>query len=210
MRDNNGNKYGSIDASTLHQFVMKKEKDYMSLRSKGWLTYILCVTALLFTGWVFANTANGASTLIISEGDEWQYFKGVDGPPFKWSYLGYDDSGWLKGRSGFGYGAGKFGTFLNDMKGTYLTVYVRREFLINAPSAVKTMSLHIECNGPFAAYINGIEVIANREPVDEDLDISGFADMLLNGRNVLAVQCTNDDLNSNNFYFVPSFKVYEE
>jgi hypothetical protein len=187
-----------------------KEKKYMKLRTHGLLRFVLCITALLCSGWFYSSTAEGASTSTISEGDEWQYFKGGEGPPSKWSYLSYDASGWLKGHTGFGYGAGKFRTSLKDMKGTYQTVYARREFHINNPEKLKAMKLRIECDGPFAAYINGIEVIGNSEPVDEELDISGFADMLRSGRNVLAVQCTNDDLNSDNFSFVPLFKVIED
>jgi hypothetical protein len=209
MKDNQGNRYG-CDVSTVYQFIMKKKKDYMSLRTRGVLRSILCITALLCTGWIYPSASEGASASTISEGDEWQYFKGVEEPPSTWSYLSYDASGWLKGRTGFGYGAGKFRTFLNDMKGAYQTVYARREFRINNPVTVKAMDLRIECDGPFAAYINGIEVIGNSEPVDEELDISGFADMLLSGRNVLAVQCTNDDLNSDKFSFTPLFRVYED
>ena len=176
--------------------------------STGW--FVLCILALLFIGLHHTGTAEGASTSTISEGDEWQYFKGVEEPPSKWNYLNYDASGWMKGRTGFGYGSGTFRTPLNDMKGNFRTLFARREFNVNNPAAVKSMILHIRCDGPFAAYINGIEVISNSEPVNEDLDISGFTDVLLTGLNVLAVQCANDDLQSDNFSFIPAFKVSED
>jgi hypothetical protein len=209
MRDNRLKQYCSGEVSNAYQSVMNKRQDYMSVRIHGVLRSVLCITVLLCAGWIYAVEAEGASISTISEGDEWQYFKGVEGPPSKWSYLTYNALGWLKGQAGFGYGAGKFRTSLNDMKGAYQTVYARREFRINDPVTVKAMNLRIECDGPFAAFINGIEVIGNSEPVNEELDISGFADMLHSGRNVLAVQCTNDDLNSDNFSFTPLFKVYE-
>ena len=209
MKDNQGKHYGSRDASTIHHVIMKEKTDYMSQRTHG-VWFILCITALLCIGWMYAAAAEGASTATISEGDEWQYFKGTEKPPSKWNYLSYDATGWLKGRTGFGYGAADFNTSLNDMKGIYQTVYARREFPINDPLHVRAMNLRVRCDGPFAAYINGIEVIGNSEPVDELLDISGFADMLHSGTNVLAVQCTNDDINSDDFSFTPSFEVYED
>jgi len=210
MKDNQEKQSGNIDAASAHRFIMKKKKDYGSLMTYGMCRLILCITMLFCAGWMYAGAAEGASTSTISEGDEWSYFKGIAEPPFKWNYLSYDASGWQKGRSGFGYGAVKAGTLMGDMKGTYQTVYVRREFLINNPVAVTAMSLRIECSGPFAAFINGIEVIRNSEPVNEELDISGFADMLRSGRNVFAVQCTNDDLNSDYYSFTPLFRVSED
>lgn len=183
---------------------LKQYGSTVSLRS------VLCMTALLCISWIYAGVTEGASTSTISEGDEWKYFKGAEQPPSKWGYPDFDTSGWLKGQTGFGYGTGGVRTFLDDMKGIYRTVYARREFHVNNPATVKAMKLRIECDGAFAAYINGIEVIANSSPVDEELDISGFANMLFSGRNVLAVQCTNDELNSDNFFFTPSFTVYED
>lgn len=182
----------------------------MSMRVCSVFRSIMCIAALLFIGWIYAGAAYGASISTISKGEEWRYFKGIEEPPSKWNYLSYDTSGWLKGRTGFGYGSGTFSTYLKDMKGTYQTVYVRREFRINNPERIKAMSLRIECDGPFAAYINGIEVIGNSQPVGEELDISGFAHMLRKGRNVLAVKCTNDDLSSDSYSFTPLFRVDED
>jgi hypothetical protein len=204
MRENRLKQHGRSG----YQLVTYKTKDYMGLKIHGILRSVMCVTALLCIGWIYADAAEGAST--ISEGDEWHFFKGTELPPSKWSYLNHDVSGWQKGRTGIGYGTGQVGTLLDDMKGIYQTVYARREFHLNNPLTVKAMKLRIDCDGPFAAFINGIEVIANSGPVNEELDISGFADMLPGGRNVLAVQCTNDDLHSDNFSFTPSFTVYED
>jgi hypothetical protein len=200
----------TIKEPSAAQLMHYKGKNYMKLSIHGLLGFVLCITAILCCGWLYYGTAYGASPSAISGGDEWRYFKGLEEPSFKWSYLSYDASGWLKGRSSFGYGAGKFRTFLKDMKGAYETVYARREFLVNDPEMVKTMNLRVECDGPFVAYINGIEVIGNSEPVNEELDISGFADILRKGRNVLAVKCTNDDLSSDNYSFTPLFRVDED
>lgn len=210
MRYDQGKHYRSADALTVRQFIMRNKKDYAGIRPCCVLRSILCIAALLCIVLDYTGTAEGASISAISEGDEWQYFKGTEDPPFKWNYLSYDASGWLKGPAGFGYGTVTFRTHLNDMKGNYQTVYARHAFSINTAEKVKAMKLRIECDGPFATYINGIEVISNSERVDEELDISGFADMLRSGRNLLAVQCSNDDLESDDFLFAPLFRVYED
>lgn len=209
MKDKQGNQDNRTHESTVHQFSMKRKGNYLRMRVHGVLSSILCVIALLCMGGTY-SAAEAASASQISEGDEWRYMKGKAEPPFKWNYLSFDASGWLKGRAGFGYGAGAFMTILDDMKGRYQTVYARSEFRITDPGRVKAMKLLIGCDGPFAAYINGIEVISNSEPVTEELDISGSTDMLRMGRNVLAVKCSNDDIDSDEFYFLPELRVKEE
>jgi hypothetical protein len=147
----------------------------------------------------------------IKEGDEWRYFKGVQEPPSEWNQSGFDDSSWQIGPSGFGYGRERNGTNLGDMRGNYLTVYVRRDLVVNDPNAVTNMTLSIECDGPFIAYLNGIEIIRNVSglPV-EQLDVSGFIHELFPGENILAVEGSNDDINSDGFSFTPEFELTEK
>jgi len=153
----------------------------------------------------------------VSEGDEWRYFKGTTKPPYKWTDAGFDDSNWLKGLTGLGYGRGNR-TYLGDMQGNYSTVYARRQFTINDIYTVTGMTLSIACDGAFIAYLNGVEIIRNdfvipstttAIPPAEQLDISGFIHELLPGKNVLSVECRNDDISSRDFSFVPVFKVLE-
>ena len=41
---------------------------------------------------------------VINWGDEWNYFLGTSNPPSDWLYPEFNDSEWLSGPSGFGYG----------------------------------------------------------------------------------------------------------
>ena len=144
-------------------------------------------------------------------GDEWKFFKGDKKPKFKWNHIGFDDSKWLKKKSGFGYGnRNLLKTDLRDMKGKYDTIFVRREFTIDDPDAIKGILLTIDCDGGFIAYLNGIEVIRNKVRMYEDLDISGFIHELLPGTNVLSIQVFNDKIDSEAFTFIPTLKFIEE
>jgi hypothetical protein len=160
------------------------------------------------------STGGTSSKVQINEGDEWHYFKGIQEPPRGWNSSGFDHSNWLKGPSGLGYGSGMNKTYLGDMKGNYLSVYASREFTLGY-EGVSSMALSVVCDGPFVAYLNSIEVIrsnatrkANRPA--EKLDISGFAHEAVPGTNVLSVKCSNDDINSADLSFVPTFEYTEK
>ncbi len=169
----------------------------------------ICLVIFIFS--LTSYPAYGARTVHIKEGDTWHYFKGPGGPPDKWQHTGFDDSGWEQGPSGFGYGKGKNNTLLNDMKGKYKTVYVRREFTIMNYSRINRVTLSLVCDGPFIAYLDGIEVLRSRKRQRGDiLDLSGFAHELDHSRNVVAIQCSNDDINSDDFSFIPVFYLNEE
>ena len=174
------------------------------------LTLILFAAIITFIFDGYENSVKAASNVHITEGDQWNYFTGTEEPPVQWNYVDFDDSTWLKGRSGFGYGVGTYRTFLLDMKGNYQTVYVRRDFMINNPLNVTGITFSLICNGPFVAYINGREAIRNSEPVPIQMDLTGFAEVLHKGRNILAVRCSNDNINSDKFYFTPFFDVQEQ
>jgi hypothetical protein len=68
---------------------------------------------------------------LVPEGATWKFFKGIAHPSpgtNNWAALGFDDSAWLQGLSGFGYGDGDDNTVLTDMQNTYWTVYARHVF----------------------------------------------------------------------------------
>jgi hypothetical protein len=163
-------------------------------------SFIFCIILLACVFNIYEPTAHAAS-FKIAEGDNWHYFKGIEEPPDKWHYASFDQSRWQTGQTGFGYGN------------------ARRVFTITNPTAVTGMTLSVVCDGPFIAYLNGIEIIRTNTiqvtPPDpstgkllaEPLNISGFAHELMPGSNVLAVQCSNDDIDSGDFSFIPLLEV---
>lgn len=172
------------------------------------LSFFLLFTLFVFGLEIFSPVVHAASMVTIKEGDVWSYFRGTEEPPQKWTHIGFNDAGWLRGRSGYGYGDRNYSTVLDDMQTNYMGIYVRREFAVSNPAAVTGMTLSVVCEGPFKAYLNGIEVIRSNFQINEQLDISGFAHELLPGINVLGIQCFNADKNNSSFLFIPSFRIF--
>src|SRR3989337_4020657 len=201
---------------------MKRESECYA--RKGWLPYLIngiIYTAISFSfilgmsGTFEQNayallTSDRSPTVQIKEGAEWRYFTGTHKPPKQWNQSGFDDSRWQIGPSGFGYGLERNSTNLGDMRGNYLSVYVRRNLVVNDTHAVTNMTLSIECDGPFIAYLNGIEIIRNVSGLpDEQIDVSGFIHELFPGENILAGESSNDDLTRDGFSFTPYFELTE-
>ncbi|HVR73571.1 MAG TPA: lamin tail domain-containing protein, partial [Planctomycetota bacterium] len=109
-------------------------------------------------------------TKVIQEGDTWAYWKGVQEPSdgtLDWSSAGFDDASWPRGPSGFGYGDGDDATVLDDMEAGngnvgYLSLYIRRTFDVPDPAALGSLSLVVDYDDAFVAYLNGVE--AARSP----------------------------------------------
>ncbi|SOH03036.1 hypothetical protein [Candidatus Kuenenia stuttgartiensis] len=204
------------------------------VRKSWWLYLINCIiyTTISFcfilgmsgifgqNAYAKATSASSSKKVKIDKGDEWRYFKGKQEPPDGWYHIGFDDSDWQKGRSGFGYGKGNGNgkgsesgsniTNLEDMKGSYSSFYVRRDFIVDDVHAVTNMTISIDCDGPFIVYLDGIEIIRNESGLkDELLDVSGFIHELFSGENILAIECSNDDINSDEFSFTPYFELTE-
>jgi hypothetical protein len=167
--------------------------------------------------------------LPIDEGDEWRYFKGDSAPSSSWNQIGFDDSAWLIGESGFGFGDGDDGTVLSDMQNSYVSVYARKEFTVADPGAVTGLELSMDYDDGFVAYLNGTEVArdnvsgtppaynaladANHEASGGDSSPQPVAyyavspSLLVVGTNVLAVQGHNYSLSSSDFSLIPTLEA---
>jgi hypothetical protein len=183
------------------------------------------VPATLSSGASDGTTGIGANRLV-AVGDLWSYFKGTSEPSGgtrAWTQLGFDDSSWDEGPSGFGYGDGDDATILNDMVDNYSSVYARRVFAVQNPAAIPVLNLSIDFDDGFVAYLNGVEVArrdiagapnsavafddlasgANEAGTPVAIDISAFADELRAGDNVLAIHGLNRTLDSSDFSLIP-------
>src|SRR6185503_11323042 len=97
-------------------------------RRGGNLLFLVAVVSL-----AFAPPARPADTLI-DAGQNWRYLKGTteaSSPVDAWRAIDFDDRGWLIGRSGIGYGGDDDATVLPDMRGNYLSVFLRRTFSVS-------------------------------------------------------------------------------
>lgn len=170
--------------------------------------------------------------VLIDLGTGWKFFKGTqeptpaaDGSPSAaWADPGFDDSKWFRGSTGFGYGDGDDATVLSDMRGNYLSIYLRRRFLLDDPAQLENPILEIAYDDGFVAYLNGDEIgrSANMEglgaPPAHDADatpnhevtsspayisLKPFKNILKAGENVLAIQVHNGTLNSSDLSILP-------
>lgn len=103
-------------------------------------------------------------TALVSVGDTWKYLKGTANPDAAWKNVSFDDSSWLSGPTGIGYGDGDDATLLTDMEDNYLTVYSRKTFSL-ASTNTTTLTLTIDFDDCFVAYLNGQEVARRKMPV---------------------------------------------
>jgi len=135
-------------------------------------TAIGCIHADTCTGGQTCNLGTGvcetpsAPPLPIANGATWSYFKGTAAPTAGWNQVGFDDSTWDAGPSGFGYGpdcTATRGTLLGDMLSPpatpgYVSLYVRHEFYVANPAVVTTLTFTVDYDDAFVTYINGQEV----------------------------------------------------
>jgi hypothetical protein len=148
-------------------------------------------------------------------GDTWKYLMPTSEPDATWRSTGFDDSSWLSGTGGFGFGDGDDGTDL----GSGTSVFMRKTFDLNNLSTVSSMLLHMDFDDAFVAYLNGVEIARGNIgfigmppafdalasggheangyqgiPIDAyTIDETTWMNALVEGENVLAVQVHNVD-----------------
>lgn len=109
------------------------------------------------------------------------------------------------------------------MFGNYLSVYFRKSFNVSSPEQIKWLTLRIDYNAGFIAYLNGKEIARRNMPgnpgsfvahdtpatrpgvrtqVDE-IDVSEFAASLTRGTNVVAIETHNTSVKDSDFVLVP-------
>ena len=113
--------------------------------------------------------ANASGEPLISEGGAWRYYKGSSMPPLQggvnWTEVAYDDSSWGgPSPSGFGYGDSDDATVFNDMQNSYASVFLRKTFAVVDPGVITRLTLAVDHDDGFVAYLNGIEVARRSMP----------------------------------------------
>lgn len=128
---------------------------------------------LIILGLLLLPVTSGGE-ILIEIGEEWKYLEGYAPPPKNWNQLSFDDSDWSRGESGFGYGDEDDATFLPEMQGGFITLYLRKKFVVSDLSTVKNLSLNVNYDDGFVAYLNGTEVV--RVGLDESVDHDSLAE----------------------------------
>lgn len=176
------------------------------------------------------NGSTSVNPVLIPAGSVWKFFRGLDNPSTPltdWYQVGFDDSSWEQGPAGFGYGDNDDATVLSDMENQYVSVFIRRKFALSDPTQIASLSLMVDYDDAFVAYLNGVEVArtsgmagqGNPPPYNanslasheagaiETFDLSSYLNALQAGDNVLCLQGHNTGPTSSDFSLSPALNA---
>lgn len=157
--------------------------------------------------------------IVFNFGADYRYLKGSEAAdlPETWMLPDFDDSTWDTGIAPFRYGDGTGGTLLDDMRYAYSTLYLRTSFIAENIMNIKDIEIQSNYDDGFIIWLNGEKLISKNAPAEpaynalapadhesgspeySELDSSEFN--LIEGENILAVQCFNVLLSSSDIYF---------
>ena len=175
------------------------------------------------------DNTNELTRSLIKKGTIGQYFKGTEEPSngtIARTRPSFEtDNEWLVGPSGFGYSSAaselaSVSTLLSDMRGNYLSLYVRIPFDL-APEEVEqieTLSLTMHYDDSYVIYLNGIRVAANgvngtppafdqnanagNDYPPETINLTAHKNLLSSGSNILAIQGHNIGINNSSDFVI--------
>ena len=135
---------------------------------------------------LFASGKNSTDQIIhietiIDWGDDWSYFLGYSEPSANWRELSFDDSSWLVGASGFGFGDNDDSTDVgpaDPFDSPPISVFIRKKFTIDNISSIFGVIFHVDYDDGFVAFLNGAEIArANVGTVGIPPSFDTFADV---------------------------------
>ncbi len=153
----------------------------------------------------------------------WKYQIGSNSLDDNWRDLEFDDSGWLSGPGGIGFGDNDDGTTIPQSQ----SVMMRSEFFISDSTQVHEAFLFMDYDDGFIAYLNGVEIArANMNfnnppwnvfatyaheavmyqgmsPDSFHVDRETLFSAIRSGKNILSVQTHNVEANSSDLTSTP-------
>ena len=159
---------------------------------------------------------------LIPAGAEWKYLEGLQEPSTPsnlWRQLAFDDAAWPAGQTALGYGEDFVVTELNDMRGGYTTVYLRKTFEAVDIAALGNLILEIKYDDGVNVWING-QLVYQDNVAWADLPYNATADSaienvdfvrydlgdptarLIEGSNLIAVQVLNQSISGSSDCFI--------
>ncbi len=141
-----------------------------------------------------------------------------------WTERDFDDTAWIAGEAAVGYDEND--TYLDhittdvdlQMNGVHPTVYIRVPFTVDTPASLSRITLWVQYDDGYVAYINGTKVAERNAPTSpawdsvatdqhpddeavlfESVTITNATDILVPGENTLAIHGLNVSLTSSDF-----------
>ncbi len=169
----------------------------------------------------------GAYRTLVNQGDSFKYIIPSSNLSSSWTNLGYNDSSWQQGTSGFGYADGDDSTIIpTDTR----SVFVRKTFTVNDLEFMEQLWFDIDFDDGFVAYINGVEIarsniVGDRPSFDTTtitdreatmyqsgsplrFPINDIQAFLNAGENVLSIQVHNANATSSDMTLIPFLSAF--
>ena len=147
-----------------------------------------------------------------------------------WKELDFDDSSWKQGKTGIGYDYGnRVGLDVSTMRNSTESVYIRVPFNVANISEFEEVILRLKYEDGFTAFINGKKISSDNSPrtlnwksgapqnrpdsiatTPVEFNISGFSNLLLEGKNILAIQGLNNQVTSSDLLIHPEIIAYKK
>ena len=163
-------------------------------------------------------------TVIVDLGEDWRFRRGdaaFSEPADAWREPDFNDADWELGPSGFGFGDDDDATVIEDMRGAYTSLAIRKNVELTAEDmeAEGEYFLGMAYDDGFCAFVNGVSVrgancpegapwdglaTRSKEARTEEL----FAvprELLREGANTIAIAGYNSTINSNDLSILPRF-----
>ena len=161
-------------------------------------------------------------TILVPAQSTWRYFKGTEEPSptgTDWRASSFDDSLWPTGPAPIGYGEGFVRTLLNDMRGGYSTVYLRKTFDVTDLDEIGQLSVDLKYDDGIIVWINeqpvvmdnvfdelmpyNVTALSTRENLEfVSFQVADASSVLQEGANVMAIQLFNVSRYSSSDCFV--------
>ena len=222
-------------------FKLNNAGEYLALtRPDG--TNIACEFAPVFppqlTDISYGTVREAARIVLLDAGAEARAFVPTNSSlGASWTTIEFNDAAWANGATGIGYDRQTLGVnylpFLglnieSAMYNINQTVYARLPFTLENPADITGLTLRMQFEDGFIAYLNGVEVARSNAPANAawnsgalgprsdtvatnylDFDISESSGFLQAGANVLAFQALNNPVASPDLLLVPQLVASE-
>ena len=157
----------------------------------------------------------------------WKYLDNGSNQNIAWRTVDFNDSGWPSGNAELGYGDGDEATVIrygSDARNKYITYYFRKSIHVIDAASFKNLELQFLRDDGAVVYLNGMEVIRSNMPsgniISATLASSSVSSrdekkiysttvnpsLLINGKNVIAVEVHQDSKRSSDISFNLSLK----
>jgi hypothetical protein len=161
--------------------------------------------------WRSSTGESASEGELLAAQSTWRYFKAfseASTPVDAWQKPGFNDASWQSGAMPIGYGEDFIATSLDDMRGNYSSVYLRKTFQVENAAEIGALLMQARLDDGIRVWINGTQVLSVNLPLGQldfndaassalenaefqDFPLPNPASYLVSGTNTIAVHLFN-------------------